>query len=234
MMVRYKVLLLFISLLAVFELPAQEARKNFRRGQRAYKQEQFTQAEEAYRESLSKDSTSIHTRYALANTLYQQNKFAEAMESFLVLGDKLAQLPPEKQADIWHNLGNSLMKQQKYAQAAESYKQALIHNPAEDSRYNYVLAKKLQEKQDQQQQNQSQDDKNQSQDDKQQEQNPQPQDADQKPNEKTPQQQQAIDKKTAEQILNSYQQDDDKTRQKYDLIERRREEDKDNTNKKRW
>src|SRR5690554_8221402 len=61
----------------------------------------------------------------------------------------------EEKHQIFHNMGNAFMNLKDYANAVEAYKNALRNNPAdEQTRYNYALAKKmLQENQDQQNQN---------------------------------------------------------------------------------
>src|SRR5690554_7749595 len=82
-------------------------------------------------------------------------------------------------------MGNAFMNLKDYANAVEAYKNALRNNPAdEQTRYNYALAKKmLQENQDQQIQNNDNKQDQQNQDQKDQDQNKDDQNQDQEENE---------------------------------------------------
>lgn len=63
----------------------------------------------------------------------------------------------------FHNIGKTFFDEKNYEQAVANYKQALIQNPNDDeTRYNYALARKLLEEQ---QENQNEDQNNQDQED---------------------------------------------------------------------
>lgn len=116
----------------------------------------FASAEASYRKAVSKNETSTPARYNMANMYYGKEKPAQATSRYKQAA-KVAETKDEKH-EVFHNLGNSYMDQKKYAEAIEAYKNALRNNPAdEETRYNLALAKKMLEKE--QQENKDQDDK---------------------------------------------------------------------------
>ena len=117
--------------------------------------ELFDKGEIAYRRALSKAPEKPEALYNLGNTHFQEQDFDEAKQRFFQT-QKFAENKSSKH-HAFHNLGNVFMKQKDYAKAVEAYKNALRNNPEdEETRYNYALAKKLLEKEQEQQQNQDQ------------------------------------------------------------------------------
>ena len=126
----------------------------------------FSSAEASYRKAVSKSESSTKARYNMANMYYGKEKPAQATARYKQAA-KVAETKEEKH-DVFHNMGNSYMDQKKYAEAIEAYKNALRNNPTdEQTRYNLALAKKMLEKE--QQENKDQDDKKDDQKDKEQE-----------------------------------------------------------------
>ncbi len=116
----------------------------------------FSSAEASYRKAVSKNESSTPARFNMTNMYYGKEKPAQASSRYKqaakVAGTK------EDRHDVFHNLGNSYMDQKKYTEAIEAYKNALRNNPTdEQTRYNLALAKKMLEKE--QQENKDQEDK---------------------------------------------------------------------------
>ncbi len=164
---------------------AQTDRKEVRKGNRHFKKENYKEAEVEYRKALIKDSLSVAGNYNLANTLMHDEDAANAELIYAKVGDTISKMPVtvdwesasvvrEKNdvaPDYYHNLGNSYLAQKKYQEAVDAYKNALRRNPGdEQTRENYIYAKKKLEDQqnngggggnDQQNQDQQQNQQNQ-------------------------------------------------------------------------
>ncbi len=162
----------------------QNAHQALRAGDKEYLKENYTAAQEHYKEAVRQNSGSLNATYNLGCAEYQQGKYPEAEKAFeqAVAGSQL----PATKADALYNLGNSQMKQQKFKEAVEAYENSLRLRPGDAAtKQNLQMAKqKLKEEQQKQQQKQKQD---------QQQQNGQQPPEDQKPpqqdQQKQPQQQ---------------------------------------------
>lgn len=219
--------LMFSLLMGSFSLlTAQNPRSAYRKGIKAEKKGDFAESEDLYRGVLRTDSTFSFASFALSNSLYQQGKFKEALEQYAKINLEKGELSQEQVAALFHNMGNAEMKQKQYPKAAEYYKQSLRLNPLDDeTRYNLTLALKLMEQNSQQSPQPSNSPQPQSQ--------PQPQKSQDQPKEK-PQNSPQIDPKTSKQILDSYRQDDDEARKKYEQQKRSKEDPTTDKDKKRW
>ena len=130
--------LLFLSV-AIF---AQDKDRDLPKANEAFDAKKYDEAEANYRISESNNPTKATASYNLGNASYKQNQIGEAKFSYQK-ALKNATLGPEKH-QAFYNLGNVFMKEKNYAAAVEAYKNALRNNPEdEQSRYNYVLAKKM-------------------------------------------------------------------------------------------
>ena len=230
------VLLLGISAVNSY---AQTDKKEVRKGNRLFKDENYKEAEVEYRKALIKDSLSIAGNYNLANTLIKLEDSPNAELIYAKLEDSVARIGHnvnwEKAAvdagkntlapDYYHNLGNSYLAQKKYQEAVEAYKNSLRRNPNDNqTRENYIYAKKKledQQNQDQNQQNPQQQPQNQPQnqpdqnkDDKQ-DQN-QDNKNDQQPPKENPQNGNPpkIEPQQAEQMLQAIQEKENQTQEK--------------------
>ncbi|WP_299608761.1 tetratricopeptide repeat protein [uncultured Aquimarina sp.] len=106
----------------------------------------FPKAEGEYRKAISKNPVDPVAKYNLANAYYNTEKYDEANNRY-VEAAKTATTKEEKHK-AFHNQGNTFMEQKKYKEAVEAYKNALRNNPKDDeTRYNLALAKKMLEKQ---------------------------------------------------------------------------------------
>lgn len=179
------------------------SRRIYRSAVRSAHHNKMEEAEGKYRAAFKADSSLLHAQYGLGGALYEHGKYDEAIEVYGKAAENKT-LTAEEAAALLHNLGNAFMKKQDYPKAAEAFKQSLRINPTdEETRYNLALAMKLMPKQNQ---NQNQNGGGEQQPEK----NQQPQS--QPP--KNPAQNNPIDQQTAAQILESFREDDDKTRQR--------------------
>ena len=172
----YKIIIgISVCILCAGTVCGQKAeRERIREGNKSYHNEQFTEAEIAYRKSLEVNPRSFEGAYDLGNALYQQQKYPEAAEQYQLVASQSQRMLSENPANVdrlaqvFHNLGNIGMQGKDYAKSIEAYKQSLRLNPTDnETRYNLALAQKLLEDQDQEEQEeeqeQQQDDQNQDQ-----------------------------------------------------------------------
>jgi len=137
---KYLIVLFLFPLWGLGGLNAQEKDKNLPKGNDAFEDKNYADAEADYRISQSKFTKKAATSYNLGNAIYRQKQAAEAKYQF-AKAIKNAKTKPEKH-QAFHNLGNCLMEQKDYSGAVESYKNALRNNPNdEETRYNFALAK---------------------------------------------------------------------------------------------
>ncbi len=126
-------------------------------------------AEKNYRRALSTGVKKNTANYNIANVLQEQDYLDEAIINYFdVISASKSKTNKHKS---YHNIGNAFMENKNYKAAVEAYKNALRNNPADDeSRYNYALAKKMfedeqnknnEEPQDKDQKDKDQKDKNQ-------------------------------------------------------------------------
>lgn len=229
---------------------AQWIKSDVRRAGKLYKKGNYAAASAEYRRALLKDSLYAKASFGLANSAYQEEHYDQA-KSYLERLAGTEQLPQRQQADVLHNLGNVAMKQKDYRAAVEAYEESLIRNPQnEATRYNLVLAQRLLKQQEQQQkdnkqQQNKQDQQQQQQQDKQKDkQDPKKQDQQQNAQQKQDDKQQGgkpaephpgqMSKEQAEQLLNSFRSDDEKTRRRVEQRQREEQSQNSNKNKKRW
>ncbi|WP_291528686.1 tetratricopeptide repeat protein [Bacteroides sp. UBA939] len=214
-MMRNRIVGSILLLLTALSVSAQKAERNYiRKGNRAYKDSTYVNAEVNYRKAIDANPASAVAMYNLGNTLMQQNKLQEAMEQF-VTATKMEK-DKNKLAQIYHNMGVIFHAGKDYEKAIEAYKESLRNNPKDDeTRYNLALAQKMrkdQQNQQNQNQNQNQDQKDQEQKQDEQEQKQQDQ---QQQNQQPPQQQDnQMSKENAEQLLKSVMQDEKEVQDK--------------------
>ena len=121
-------------------------------------------AEKNYRRALSTGVKKNTANYNIANVLQEQDYLDEAIINYFdVISASKSKTNKHKS---YHNIGNAFMENKNYKAAVEAYKNALRNNPADDeSRYNYALAKKMlddeQNKNDKEPQDKDQKDKDQ-------------------------------------------------------------------------
>ena len=216
MMMRNRTIGIILLLLTAISVSAQKAERDYiRKGNRAYKDSTYVNAEVNYRKAIDVNPKSAISMYNLGNTLMQQNKLQEAMEQF-VAATKMEK-DKGNLAQIYHNMGVIFHSGKDYAKAVEAYKESLRNNPKDnETRYNLALAQKMLKDQEQNQQNQDQNqDQNHDKKEQEKEQDKDKQDQNQQDQQNQDQQQQPpqpqenqMSKENAEQLLKSVMQDE--------------------------
>ena len=147
-------ILFLLSAVALTDASAQVDKREVRRGNRDFRKENYKEAELQYFRALAKDSLSFAANYNMANTLYRQENYDQALKHLERLEEVAADSPAA--ADFYYNLGNVAMAKEEYQKAVDAYKQSLLRNPGNvEAKENYIYAKaKLKEQQDQQQNDQ--------------------------------------------------------------------------------
>lgn len=222
--------LVLMMFAAIFSASAQKAERDYiRKGNRAFNDSVFVDAEVNYRKALEVNPKSSISMYNLGNTLVRQNKVQEAMEQYSAAAK--IEKDKSKLAYIFHNIGDIFQTQKDYAKAVEAYKESLRNNPKDDeTRYNLALAQKLLKDQEQNQQNQDQNqDQNKEQEEKkEQEKKDQENKQDQQNNQQqqppqSQKQNEQMSKENAEQLLKSVMQDEkdvqDKVKKQQQVIQ---------------
>ena len=173
-MKRLMYIMFFLCAVASVDVSAQVDKREVRKGNREFKKENYKEAELEYFRALAKDSLSFAANYNMANTLYRQENYDQALKYMEKIADAAVESPAA--ADYYYNLGNIAMAKEDYQKAVDAYKQSLLRNPGDlDAKENYIYAKeKL--KQQQQQQNQDQNQNNDQNQDQNQDQNKDQQD----------------------------------------------------------
>lgn len=131
-------------------------RRHIRSGNRGYEGQDYTGSEQKYRVALEKNPTSYEASFNLADALYKQERYEEAVGVLNELSQS-QQLTSQQLAKVYHNLGNVLFQQEKLQEAIDSYKMSLRQNPADlETKYNLAYAQKLLQEQQNDDQNQDQ------------------------------------------------------------------------------
>ncbi len=200
-------LLLMIAVAANWSAPAnaQNARQLVRKGNKQFRQGNYTDAEVDYRKAQERDSKNPQAAYNLGNALLAQQKDSVAIQQ-LETAAKL-ETNPKRRAMAYHNIGVICQNHKMFGEAIEAYKEALRNNPDDDTtRYNLELCKRQQKQQQSQQQQQQQQEKKQEQQQKQQQQ--------ENKQEQQKQREQQMSKENAEQLLNAAMQEEKQTQQR--------------------
>jgi len=139
---------------------SQNAKSAIIKGNKAYKENNYTAAENEYRDALKKSGDNVTANYNLGNALYKTDKTEEAVKSYDNAISKTNDNTIKQKA--FYNKGVAYQKAKKLPECITAYKNALILNPNdEDARQNLQRALKEQQQQQQQQQNQKKDNKDQ-------------------------------------------------------------------------
>lgn len=146
----------YVIFLLIFVISTDVAR----RANEAYEKGDYAVAEQAYLEAIRETPDDARLYFNLGNSLAQQGKFDEAVTAFEKFKDMSDS--PEDRSKADYNIGNIFGNQEKWDKAAEQFRQSLRQNPEDsEAKYNYELANRLLQKQEQQQEQQQQQDQNQ-------------------------------------------------------------------------
>ncbi|MBI9037473.1 MAG: tetratricopeptide repeat protein [Bacteroidales bacterium] len=162
-----KKILTIAYIILVFSIQGFTQKENalIREGNKLYDEKKFPEAEIEYRKSLEVAPKSFKGNFNLADALYEQKNYEEALKMF----NEIASQKTSKnvKAEAYHNLGNTFLDMQELEKSIEAYKNALRNNPNDkETKYNLEYAKQLLKKQQQQQQQQDQNKDNKDQEDK--------------------------------------------------------------------
>lgn len=189
------VAVLFFTTLALPSF-SQNANTLIVNGNKAYKENNFNEAEKAYRNALKKTENNFTADYNLGNALYRKDSVDAAVGSYDKAITNTESNVLKQQA--YYNKGVAYQKAKKLPECITAYKNALILNPNdEDARQNLQRALKEQQQQQQQNQKDNKDKKKQNKDQKDQKKNDQQKDQEPKP------QPSKISKQDAEEKLKS-------------------------------
>ena len=152
---RTLVICLLAMLAAVQTVYAQPDRRDVRKGNRDFRNEDWNAAEIDYMKALNRDSSSVAANYNLANTLYKKGDYDQARKTY----DRLKETAPgtDIASDWYYNSGNAASMSKDWQAAVDAYAQSLLRNPGDmDAKENYIYAREMLKNQ-QNQQNQGQD-----------------------------------------------------------------------------
>ena len=177
----YILLSVCLLLVSFADVSAQTDRREVRKGNRRFKEGEYTEAQVEYLKGLAKDSLSIAANYNMANTFFRQEDYANAEKALTRVEDKA--VTSADGAAFYYNQGAVAIAQQNWQKAVEAFAKSLLINPDDlDAKENYIYAKKMlqnqQQNQNQDNQNQNQDNQNQDNQDQNQDQNSDGQDKD--------------------------------------------------------
>lgn len=127
-----------VTLLAAWPAIAQQERKFIREGNELFEKQDFEKAEVEYRKAADKKANSFEAAFNMADALYKQKKYDEALEQFSALAKQ--ETDKERLGEIYHNIGNTLLAMEKTDESIEAYKNSLRNRPAsEQTKYNLDL-----------------------------------------------------------------------------------------------
>ena len=81
-------LTLFVIILNTAVVLAQHPNGMIRKGNTAYKDSSYSDAEQLYREALMKDQSSYEASFNMADAIYKQERYSEANSLFKALSEK--------------------------------------------------------------------------------------------------------------------------------------------------
>lgn len=141
-------------------------RRMVRKGNEQFDARNYRKSYNFYQDAYEVDSTQYEVLYNRANGYYH-NAIGATSEEFSIeesnaMYERIAAdtlLSNVQRAEVFRNLGESLFMQQKYEEALNSFRESLRLNPNDsETKYNYVLTKRIvDQKRAMQNQNQNQD-----------------------------------------------------------------------------
>jgi hypothetical protein len=147
-----------------------------REGNRNFNKQNYRTSLNRYNSALEHDATNYEALYNRANAHHQLRKSApedslRAEDTYklyeAIAADTL--LSEQQRAEVLRNLGESLFSDQRYEAALNAFRESLRLNPEDkETKYDYVLTKRIVDQKRQQQQQNNQNDNNQNRDNQQQ------------------------------------------------------------------
>ena len=210
---RYRIIITFLVLLFASTIQAQNERKDIRKGNKAFRQQNYVQAEVDYRKATAKNGRNPQAIYNLGCAFMAQQKDSSAVVQFE--NASKIETNPKRRAMAFHNIGVICQKKQLFSEAIEAYKESLRNNPSDnETRYNLELCKRQLKNQnnnnnDKNQQNKNNKDKDNK--NKEQQKKDQKDDKDKQQNNQQQQPKEQMSKDNAEQLLNAAMQKEKET-----------------------
>ena len=126
------------------------------KGNEAYNNGNFIEAERLYKKSLEKKPADIKVLFNLGNALAMQNKVEEAIETYEQI-ETIPKITQEQKSMVAYNIGTLLANQEEWEKSEPHLRKALQLNPTdEESIYNYEwVLNKLNEQKEENQEEQS-------------------------------------------------------------------------------
>ena len=122
-------------------IQAQNERKDIRKGNKAFRQQNYVQAEVDYRKATAKNGRNPQAIYNLGCAFMAQQKDSSAVVQFE--NASKIETNPKRKAMAFHNIGVICQKKQLFSEAIEAYKESLRNNPSDnETRYNLELCKR--------------------------------------------------------------------------------------------
>lgn len=143
-----------VLFLCIFSLSSysQNTKAAIIKGNKAYKANNYNEAESEYNLALKNSDTNVIALYNLGNVLYKKNKTEDAVKSYENAIQNTADNDVKQRA--FYNKGVALQQAKKIPECITAYENALILNPKdEDARQNLQRALKEQKQQQQQKKN---------------------------------------------------------------------------------
>lgn len=138
---RYRIIITFLVLLFTSTIQAQNERKDIRKGNKAFRQQNYVQAEVDYRKATAKNGRNPQAIYNLGCAFMAQQKDSSAVVQFE--NASKIETNPKRKAMAFHNIGVICQKKQLFSEAIEAYKESLRNNPSDnETRYNLELCKR--------------------------------------------------------------------------------------------
>lgn len=216
MMNKYIYIFATILLVSTMSLNAQVERKYIRSGNELYGEALsdslnvdsliMQKSEVEYRKAIEKKPSSFEGRNNLANSLYRQKKYDEALNEWESLTS--LNIDAKKKAALYHNIGNAQLMSSKLKESIEAYKNALRNYPNDTAtKYNLAFAQsKLNQQEQQQQQNKDNQEQNKDQQDQEQNKDQQNQDQQNQEQQQNKEQEQNKEQQSQEQQKQQEQQ----------------------------
>lgn len=190
---------------------AQNDRTFIRIGNRHFSQRDYAKAETEYRKAIAQNGSNPQAIYNLGCALQAQQKDSAAIKQYEYAGK--IETNKIRKSKSYHNIGVICQSRQMYKEAIEAYKESLRNNPSDnETRYNYMLCKRLLKNQ--KNQNDKQKNKNNQQKNKDNNQQQKNKDDQQKNKENKQNDNKQMSKDNAEQLLNAAIQEEKATQQR--------------------
>ena len=140
-----RLMILILALVSAVTVSAQTDRKEVRAGNKAFRKGDFRKSEIDYRRAVLKDSLSVAAQYNLASSLYRQDDYEGAQKALSSIAETVSGIEAAgTKADFYFNQGDVALAQKDYASAVKSFRQSLLLRPDDmDAKENYIYAKEM-------------------------------------------------------------------------------------------